>query len=77
MSPGASSPEPNEPELDARLERELNAQRETFHRELMRKAFRIADLEQRSEEIMRGYEMSLSWRITAPLRIAKRVLRRR
>jgi hypothetical protein len=65
----------------ARLNRELERQREGFHRELMRKAYRIADLEQRVEEIAAreamNYESSLSWRITKPLRIAKRVLRGR
>ncbi len=59
------------------MERRLVAQREAFHRESMRKAFRIADLEQRIEEIVRSYEGSLSWKLTAPLRIGKRLLRRR
>jgi hypothetical protein len=83
MSLGASSPEPDESpvkagtEQEERLRRQLIEQREAFHRESMRKAFRIADLEQRIEEIVRSYEGSLSWRLTAPLRIVKRVLRRR
>jgi hypothetical protein len=49
----------------------LNAQREEFHRELGRRAFRIGELE---EELLRAretYESSLSWRITRPIRAAK------
>jgi hypothetical protein len=64
-----------------RLRRELVRQRDDFHRELMRKAYRIADLEQGQEEVAAreasNYESSLSWKLTRPLRVGKRVLRRR
>ena len=88
MSPGAPPSAQDESEqvqaLRAEVERlrtQLDGQRERFDRELMRKAYRIADLEQRIEEIAAAeamnYESSLSWRITKPLRIAKRLARRR
>ena len=79
MSPGARSDVEALQDEVARLRAELLRQRESFHRELMRKAYRIADLEQRSEEAAReaqGYRGSVSWRATAPLRVAKRALRR-
>jgi septal ring factor EnvC (AmiA/AmiB activator) len=88
MSPGApSSTQDESQQLQAlraeveRLQSELDGQRERFDRELMRKAYRIADLEQRIEEIAAqqalNYESSLSWRITKPLRIGKRLARGR
>jgi hypothetical protein len=88
MSPGAPSSARDESQqvqaLRAEIERlnkELTRQRQGFDRELMRKAFRIADLEQQVEEIAAteamNYESSVSWRITKPLRLAKRVLRGR
>jgi hypothetical protein len=60
----------------ARLERELVAQRETFDRELVRRAFEIGRLE---DERGRGaeFERTLSWRVTAPLRGAGGLLRGR
>jgi hypothetical protein len=63
-------------ETDERLSAALEAQRERFDRELVRRAFRISALEEELEELRRGYESSLSWRITRPLRAAKDRLRR-
>lgn len=54
---------------------ELNALRESFQAELERKAARIAQLEQLVDETARGYRSTLSWRITAPLRAARRASR--
>lgn len=50
---------------------ELNAlrrQREELHRELVRKTFRIGELEQEIGEVARTYEESLSWKLTKPIR---------
>jgi hypothetical protein len=88
MSPGAPpSAQDESREVTAlrqeveRLNLELERQREGFHRELMRKAYRIADLEHQVEGAAarqaKSFEESLSWRITKPLRIAKRIVRRR
>jgi hypothetical protein len=55
---------------------ELEVQREQFHRELMRKSMRIAELELLIEHTEARYERSLSWRLTRPLRLADRVRRR-
>lgn len=63
-------------ETDDRLKAELEAQRERFDRELVRRAFRISALEEELEELRRSYESSLSWRITRPLRAAKARLRK-
>ena len=69
--------------MDARLRDELDAQREDFHRELMRKSFEIAELElgrggrgSAAAATAAAYEASLSWRITRPLRAAGNLLRR-
>jgi hypothetical protein len=74
-------------ELDACHRRELDAVRESFHRELMRKSLRIAELEPDAptapaswaiaERVASTYESTLSWRITGPVRAAKRALARR
>jgi hypothetical protein len=74
-------------ELDARHRHELDAVRESFHRELMRKSLRIAELEPDApttpaswaiaERVASTYESTLSWRITGPVRAAKRALARR
>ena len=47
----------------------LDEVREEFHRELMRKSMRIAELELELEQTRLIYESSLSWRLTKPLRI--------
>lgn len=55
-------------ELEARHRAELDAQREEFHRELGRRAFRIGELEEKVIEVAQTYETSLSWRLTRPVR---------
>jgi|1186.fasta_scaffold592947_2 hypothetical protein len=55
---------------------ELDVQREQFHRELMRKEMRIAELEMILLQTRARYEQSLSWKLTRPLRIADRLRRR-
>jgi hypothetical protein len=55
----------------------LRAQREELHRELVRKTFRIGELEETIYENARTYEESLSWRITRPLRALMEKLRSR
>ncbi len=55
---------------------ELEVQREQFHRELMRKSMRIAELEMLVDQTQLRYERSLSWRLTRPLRLADRLRRR-
>jgi hypothetical protein len=55
---------------------ELEVQREQFHRELMRKSMRIAELEMLVDQTEARYERSLSWRLTRPLRLADRLRRR-
>jgi hypothetical protein len=61
-------------ELEARHRAELDAQREEFHRELGRRAFRIGELEEEVHKVAQTYESSLSWRITKPVRAAKTLL---
>ena len=61
-------------EREARHRAELDAQREEFHRELSRRAFRIGELEEEVHKVAQTYETSLSWRITRPVRSAKTVL---
>lgn len=61
----------------ATLTRELDAQREEFGRELARKEYRIAKLEQDLREVRLIFETSLSWRLTEPLRLLKRLVARR
>ena len=53
--------------------RSLELQREQFHRELMRKSMRIAELEMTLDLTEARYERSLSWRLTKPLRVAQRL----
>jgi hypothetical protein len=55
-------------EVEARHRAELDAQREEFHREISRRAYRVGALEEEVEKVGRTYEESLSWRITRPLR---------
>jgi hypothetical protein len=54
----------------------LDAQREEFHRELGRRAYRIGELEEELLRVGETYETSLSWRITRPVRAAKKLLAR-
>jgi len=61
-------------EVEARHRAELDAQREEFHRELSRRAFRIGELEQEMIEVAQTYEGSLSWRLTRPVRAARTML---
>jgi hypothetical protein len=61
-------------EAEARHRAELDAQREEFHRELGRRAFRIGELEEEVREVAQNYERTLSWRITRPVRSVKTVL---
>jgi hypothetical protein len=60
-----------------RVTTEIELQREQFHRELMRKSMRIAELEMLLGMTEDRYERSLSWRLTKPLRVAQRLRTRR
>jgi hypothetical protein len=55
--------------------RALRAQRDELDRELVRKTYRIGELEQETaaevENITRIFEDSLSWKVTRPLRSLK------
>ena len=55
---------------------ELREQREALHRELVRKSYRIGELEQEIAEVARTYEESLSWRLTRPVRALKPALKK-
>jgi predicted RNase H-like nuclease (RuvC/YqgF family) len=54
----------------------LREQREALHRELVRKTYRIGELEQEIAEVFRTYEESLSWRLTRPVRALKPTLKK-
>jgi len=54
----------------------LRRQREALHRELVRKTYRIGELEQEIAEVVRTYEESLSWRLTRPVRGLKPMLKK-
>jgi len=54
----------------------LREQREALHRELVRKTYRIGELEQEVAEVARTYEESLSWRLTRPVRGLKPTLKK-
>lgn len=56
--------------------RALREQREALHRELVRKSYRIGELEQEIAEVARTYEKSLSWRLTRPVRALKPALKK-
>jgi hypothetical protein len=73
MSAGAQTSS-QEREDDARHRAELDAQREEFHRELSRRAFRIGELEEQVIEVAQTYETSLSWRLTRPVRSVRTLL---
>jgi hypothetical protein len=63
-------------DIEARYRAELEAQREEFQRELGRKAFRIAELEEDMYRAAKIYESSISWRITRPVRSVRALLAR-
>ncbi|HEX6687637.1 MAG TPA: hypothetical protein VF085_03105 [Solirubrobacterales bacterium] len=73
MSAGAQTSDERD-EVEARHQAELDAQREEFHREVSRRAFRIGELEEKVIEVAQTYETSLSWRITRPVRSARTLL---
>lgn len=54
----------------------LREQREALHRELVRKTYRIGELEGELIEVARTYEKSLSWRLTRPVRALKPALKK-
>ena len=54
----------------------LREQREELRRELMRKSFRIGELEEELVEQARYYEQSFSWRLTRPVRSLKPKLKK-
>jgi hypothetical protein len=54
----------------------LREQREALHRELVRKTYRIGELEEEMAEVGRRYEATLSWRLTRPVRALKPMLKR-
>lgn len=54
----------------------LREQREALHRELVRKTYRIGELEQEIAEVARTYDESLSWRLTRPVRALKPTLKK-
>lgn len=65
-------------ELQGQVEQlrlELDAQREELNRELVRRAYRIGELELNLQRSGREYESSISWRVTKPLRVGKALLR--
>jgi hypothetical protein len=74
MSAGTPTTSDELSEIEARHRAELDAQREEFHRELSRRAFRIGELEEQVIEVAQTYETSLSWRLTKPVRSAKALL---
>ncbi len=54
----------------------LREQREALHRELVRKTYRIGELEQEMAEVGRKYEETLSWSLTRPIRALKPMLKK-
>lgn len=61
-------------EFEQLLRRELEAQRHQLDRELVRRAYRIHQLEGEMQQMEREFKSSLSWRITFPLRMLKGLL---
>lgn len=60
-----------------RLQAEQRRFREEVDRELVRRAFKISELERSlHQNTSLEYQASLSWRITKPLRLLKGLLRR-
>jgi predicted RNase H-like nuclease (RuvC/YqgF family) len=62
-----------EPASRPQIER-LEAQREEMDRELVRRAYRIQELEQELQSLASEFRTSFSWRLTAPLRAFKSLL---
>jgi len=63
-------------ELEGLLRRELEAQRQELDRELVRRAYRIHELERELQQMEREFKSSLSWRITFPLRMLRSLFAR-
>ncbi|HET7510330.1 MAG TPA: hypothetical protein VFJ65_08800 [Solirubrobacterales bacterium] len=63
-------------ELEGLLRRELEAQRQELDRELVRRAYRIHELEGELQQMEREFKSSLSWRITFPLRMLRSLFAR-
>lgn len=59
-----------------RLQVEQRRFREEVDRELVRRAFKIGELERALHRVSLEYQTSLSWKITRPLRFLKGLLRR-
>lgn len=57
-----------------RLQAEQRRFREEVDRELVRRAYRIGQLERSLHQCSLDYQASLSWRVTKPLRGFKKVL---
>ncbi|HEY1285184.1 MAG TPA: hypothetical protein VGF04_03785 [Solirubrobacterales bacterium] len=58
------------------LRRRLEDQREELNRELIRKEYRIGELEEAVVEKGKVFESTLSWRITKPIRMVRELLSR-
>jgi hypothetical protein len=54
---------------------ELEAEREAFHRELMRKSMRIAELERELEAAEARFANSLTFRLTKPARVGYHLIK--
>jgi hypothetical protein len=63
-------------ELGEQTRRALEAQRQELDRELVRRAYRIHQLEGEMQQMEGEFKSSLSWRITAPLRMLRSLLAR-
>ena len=74
MSAGMPTKSDGLSEVEARHRAELDAQREEFHRELGRRAFRIGELEREAAEVAQNFESTFSWRITRPVRRIRSLL---
>jgi predicted RNase H-like nuclease (RuvC/YqgF family) len=57
----------------AEIER-LETQREEMDRELVRRAYRIQELEHELQSLAKEFRTSFSWRLTAPLRALRSLL---
>jgi hypothetical protein len=52
----------------------LREQNQELQRELLRKSFEIAEVEEEMAEVARGFEQSFSWKLTKPVRALKPML---